>query len=48
MENNIEDLKNRVKFLELLLQVNSETLSKSIETNRILIEEIKKERKNSL
>lgn len=42
MEKEIEYLKERNNFLEKLLEVNSETLSKAMQTNRILIEELKK------
>ncbi|MGM8213543.1 hypothetical protein ACLIBH_12270 [Virgibacillus sp. W0430] len=42
MEKEIVYLKEKVKFLELLLEVNSETLEKAIETNRLLIEELKR------
>lgn len=42
MEKEIEYLKERNAFLEKLLEVNSETLSKAMQTNRILIEELKK------
>lgn len=43
MEKEIEYLKEKIKFLELLLEVNSGTLEKAIETNRVLIEELKRE-----
>ncbi len=37
MEKQIEQLNKRIEFLEALLEVNSKTLSKSLETNRILL-----------
>lgn len=40
MEESINYLKKRIEFLELLLEVNSETLSKSLETNRKLTDYI--------
>ncbi|WP_260456296.1 hypothetical protein [Enterococcus gilvus] len=36
------ELLERIKFLEALLELNSETLNKVLSTNRILIEELKK------
>lgn len=42
MEKEVVYLKEKIKFLELLLEVNSGTLEKVIETNRILIEELKR------
>lgn len=42
MTTETEYLKERIVFLEALLEVNSATLSKAMQTNRILIEEIKK------
>lgn len=43
MEKENKYLKDRIKFLEALLDINAETLDKTLETNRILIEELKKE-----
>lgn len=37
MEKQIEQLYKKIEFLEALLEVNSETLSKSLETNRMLL-----------
>ena len=42
MEKEIVYLKEKIEFLETLLEVNSGTLEKVIETNRTLIEELKK------
>lgn len=39
----IQRLKERIKFLESIIDINSETLRKAIETNRMLVEIIKKE-----
>lgn len=40
MEETIEYLKKRIEFLELLLEVNSQTLSMSFDTNRKLMEHL--------
>jgi len=42
MEDTIKHLMERINFLEALLEVNSGTLDKAMETNRMLIEELKK------
>lgn len=41
MEQEIQELKERIIFLETLLELNSHGLEKSIETNRILINYLK-------
>ena len=41
MEQEIKDLKERIIFLEALLELNSKGLEKAIETNRILIDYLK-------
>lgn len=41
-QNKISELKSEVEFLKTLLDVNSASLDKVLETNRILIEELKK------
>lgn len=38
MEESKEYLKKRIEFLEILLEVNLETLSKSLDTNKKLME----------
>ncbi|EME5442839.1 hypothetical protein [Enterococcus faecalis] len=38
----ISELKNEVEFLKSLLEINSASLDKALETNRVLIEELKK------
>lgn len=38
-------LKKRIEFLELLLEVNLQTLSKAMTTNRMLVDELKKRAK---
>lgn len=47
MSEELQYLKERIQFLEALLDINAETLSKALETNYKLIEELKK-RANSL
>ena len=42
MKTEIEYLKERIAFLESLLDLNAESLTKSLNTNQLLIEEIKK------
>lgn len=42
MKEELTYLKEKIKFLEALLDVNAGTLEKAIKTNRILIEELKK------
>ena len=41
MEQEINELKERIVFLEALLELNSHGLDKAIETNRMLIEYLK-------
>lgn len=41
MEQEIKDLKERIIFLEALLELNSHGLEKAIETNRILVKYLK-------
>lgn len=38
----ISELKNEVEFLKSLLEINSASLDKALETNLVLIEELKK------
>lgn len=38
----ISELKSEVEFLKSLLELNSASLDKVLETNRVLIEELKK------
>ncbi|MFC4698492.1 MULTISPECIES: hypothetical protein [Lactobacillales] len=47
MEQEIKELKERIVFLEALLELNSHGLEKSIETNRVLIEYLKNRKINS-
>lgn len=42
MEQEIKKLKERIDFLEALLELSSHGLEKAIETNRVLIEYFKK------
>lgn len=42
MDNQIQYLKEKIKFLEILIEVISGTLEKAIETNKKLIEELQK------
>lgn len=42
MNEELQYLKERIQFLEALLDINAETLSKAMETNHKLIEELKK------
>ena len=42
MEKEIVYLKEKVKFLGALLDVNLGTLEKALETNRLLVEELKR------
>lgn len=44
MDESIEYLKKRINFLETLLEVNLATLDKAMTTNRMLVEQLKKER----
>lgn len=44
MEQEIKELKEQIAFLEALLDLNSESLKKAIETNRMLIEYLKKQK----
>ncbi|MGY3766820.1 hypothetical protein ACWOAH_09875 [Vagococcus vulneris] len=44
MEQEIKELKERIIFLEALLELNSHVLEKAIETNRILIEYLKEKK----
>lgn len=42
MNEELQYLKERIKFLEALLDINAEILSKVLDTNHKLIEELKK------
>ena len=42
---NEKEMLDRIKFLEALLDVNSDALAKSLETNRLLVAELKKRTK---
>lgn len=42
MKKQIEQLNKRIEFLETLLEVNLATLDKTMTTNRMLVEELKK------
>ena len=46
MDQEIKDLKERIVFLEALLELNSHGLEKAIETNRLLIEYLRKDNTN--
>ena len=41
MEQGIQELKERIAFLEVLLELNSHAIEKSIETNKVLINYLK-------
>lgn len=41
MELEIKELKERIIFLEALLELNSHSLKKSLETNRMLLDYLK-------
>lgn len=44
MNEEIKQLKDKIYFLETLLEMNAETLKKAIETNRVLIDQLKKQK----
>lgn len=48
MNNEVDFLKERVQFLEMLLEINSGTLEEVMKTNRMLVEELKREQSKAL
>lgn len=42
MENEIEKLKAHIEFLNRIIELNEATISKALETNRLLLVELKK------
>ena len=42
MNEEIEELKNKVEFLELLIDVKNETIDKQVKTIKLLMDYIKK------
>lgn len=47
MSEKINDLKDRIIFLEKIIELNNETIEKYSETNKLLMEQLKKSRGSS-